>query len=421
MNLLHIVHQYLPEHVGGTELYTDWLSGALSRRGHRVAIFHRHSASAAGLESRWDGAVQIWRAWAGLMTPAGRFRATFSAPALAQAFERVLTEVRPDLIHIQHLMGQPAGLVDLIRQQQIPYVVTLWDFWWVCANAQLLTNYSQQICHGPAWYLNCAHCALARLERPQYRFVLPVVAGPLAGLLAGRNRLLRRVIQGAAQLIVPAEFVRQWYIEHGMPAEKLVVLPPGLEHIEPGSRSSRPPDEPLRFAYIGGLARQKGVHVLLQAFHDLDPKTELWLAGDQTTDPDYVAQLRQFSRPGVRFLGRLSRSQVWQILAQVDILVMPSLWYETFGFVISEAFAAGVPVIASRLGPLADRVRHEVDGLLVPPGDVAALRLALQRFIDDDGLLARLQSGIRPVQTIEAHAAAIEAVYQAVAGRRVES
>ncbi len=93
---------------------------------------------------------------------------------------------------------------------------------------------------------------------------------------------------------------------------------------------------------------------------------------------------------------------------------MPSLWYETFSFLVSEAFAAGVPVIASRIGPLADRVRDGVDGLLAPPGDVLAWRAALQRLVDGPELLNDLRGNIRCPTTLAEHVKEVESLYRAV-------
>ncbi|MCS7287413.1 MAG: glycosyltransferase, partial [Anaerolineae bacterium] len=115
--------------------------------------------------------------------------------------------------------------------------------------------------------------------------------------------------------------------------------------------------------------------------------------------------------PNVRFLGRLNREEVWNALAQVDVVAVPSLWYETFSLLISEAFAAGLPVLASRLGALAERVRDGVDGLLLPPGDVVAWRAAIQRLIDDPDLLARLRANVRPPMTMEEHVERLEELY----------
>ncbi len=226
------------------------------------------------------------------------------------------------------------------------------------------------------------------------------------------------MLQAAHKLIAPSQFVADWYAAHGLPANRLQTIPHGLPLPTFEPRREKPSGRPFRFGYIGGLTRQKGVHVLIDAFNGLEPGGELWVAGDETAEPDYVAQLRASASPAVRFLGKLSRAAVWETLAQVDVLVAPSLWYETFAFVVSEAFTAGVPVIASRLGPLAERVRHEVDGLLAPPGDVLALRQALRRFLQEPGLLDRLQGGIGPVQTMEAHVAKVETAYEAVLHKR---
>ena len=415
MRVLHVVHQYLPEKVGGTELYTQWVSQALARRGHKVDVFYRSSAAGhlpIALEERTDEAgVRVWVARHGVATPNRRFLATFGDRPLVAAFERVLDRAQPELVHIEHLMGLPVALVDALRRRGLPFVITFWDFWWVCANAQLLTNYDAEICDGPRAYLNCARCATARAGHPRFWPAWPL----LAGLLARRNGLLWQALIAARQLIAPTEFVRRWYLAHGAPGEKLITLPPGLEDRPVPPRSGLN-DRPLRIAYIGGLSWQKGVHVLVEAFSHLVGSAELWIVGDETFDPAYVSRLRADSGSAVRFLGRLSREQVWETLSQVDVVAVPALWYETFSFIVSEAFTAGLPVIASRLGPLADRVRHDVDGLLLPPGDVAAWRDALQRLVETPGLCNQLAAGIQPQLTLQGHVARLEAVYGAALG-----
>jgi glycosyltransferase involved in cell wall biosynthesis len=406
--ILHLVHQYIPEHIGGVELYTRWLTHALNERGHQASIFYRRSAPGTGVERRTEDGVSVWAAWDGAQTPIRRFMATFGNSAMERYFCQTLDDIRPDVIHIQHLMGHPASLWRVIRQRNIPFVITLWDFWWICANAQLLTNYSQQICAGPRGYLNCARCGLARAG---YSWALPTLP-MLAGLMAWRNRQLRQVLQAASQIIAPTEFVRGWHAAHGAPTDRLTVIQPGLDSW-PQARPTRPTNGPVRFAYIGGLSWQKGVHGLVEAFNGIQ-EAELWIAGDETADAAYAARLRELAAAGVRFWGKLNREQVWQTLAQVDVVVVPTLWYETFSFIVSEAFAAGAPVIASRLGPLADRVRDGVDGLLVSPGDAQALRNALRQFAQDPALVSRLRASIRPVKTIREHAQEMETVYQGV-------
>ncbi len=411
MRLLYLLHQYLPDHVGGTELYTHWLTKALQAQGqHQIAIFHRRSAPGAGLSHRIEAGIDIWSAWHEPFTPFNRFTATFTDPALTDNFRRVLDATRPELVHIQHFMGLPVQIVHELQRRGIPYVVTLWDFWWVCANAQLLTNDSEEICDGPRAYLNCARCALARSNRSPLAPALPVLALPLAL----RTQRLRRILSGAARLIAPAHFVRDWYAAQAIATDRLTVIPPGLDYPTDlrWSQGSWVGKRPFRIGYIGGLSRQKGVHVLVEAFQNLAEDTELWLAGDPQFDPAYTASLQQLANARVRFLGRLNRAAIWRMLAQIDLVVVSSMWYETFCFVISEAFAAGVPVVATDLGVLAERVRPNIDGLLVPPGDVAALRATLQQVYQEPEQLIRLRSGIQPVLTMTDHAKVIYQEYR---------
>jgi len=416
MRILHIVHQYPPDKIGGAELYTQAISRALARRGHAVAVFYRRDAPGRGLQYRTEDGVGVYAVWDRQAGPTRRFLYTFRNPWIHQALIRAWDEFHPDVVHIQHLMGLPVSLANRILERPVPLTVTLHDYWWLCPNAQLLTNDSGEVCEGPRSG-NCARCMLARAGFPGLRPAIPL----LAGLAAWRNRLLRGVLDGARVLIAPTEFVRCWYAAHGVPEEKIVVLAPGLEGFALPSQPPRPAGGAVRFAYIGGLSWQKGVHVLVEAFSRLQGEAELWVAGDESFDPAYVSRLKALATPNVRFLGRLDRRGVWHTLTQVDVVVVPSLWYETFSFLISEAFAAGLPVLASRLGALADRVRDGVDGLLLPPGDVAAWRAAMQRLLDDPDLLPRLRAGVRPPMTMEEHVDRLEALYAQIVDRTPSS
>ena len=335
--------------------------------------------------------VTVWAAWSGVASPTRRFLATFGDTPIERAFGRVLDESRPDLVHVQHMMGLPAALLDTLHRRRIPTVITLHDYWWVCANAQLVTNYDQSICAGPRrdWF-NCSRCALARGGADALRVAAPGVSP----LLAVRERILRSGLERAARIIAPTEFVKTWYAAHGLRDAPVAVLPHGIEpSVNVGAQEARDPSGLMhaRFAYIGGLTWQKGVHVLIEAFNRLPAGSELWIAGDESADPAYAASLRSNAGPGVRFFSALTHAQVWDMLGQVDAVAVPSLWYETFSLIAHEAFAAGCPVIASGLGALAEVVRDGVDGLSAPPGDVDAWADALRRMSDSPDLRDRLR------------------------------
>lgn len=414
MRLLHLVHQYLPEQVGGTELYTQDLAGAQRAAGHQVAILTRLDDPAPGLTRQDDPqGVAVFRAACGRLSPSGRFLASYAQGQLNRHLQTVLDEWRPNLVHIQHLMGWPASLGGELQRRGIPYVVTLHDYWWVCANAQLITNDTRQPCDGPRRFINCGRCALARAGMTGLHWAAPLLAPPLAW----RNHLLDRVLAGAAALIAPSHFVADWY-QGRLPAGSRIHIVPhgtGRPKQDPVPTRSAPP---TRFVYIGGLDWQKGVHVIVQAMQGLD-RAELWIGGDPGANPAYVAELRGMAPASVRFLGRLDRAQVWGTLADGDLLLFPSLWPESYGLVIDEAFAVGRPVLVSDLGAQAERVQDGVNGLRLPPGDVAAWHTAMQSLAANPNAVAELAQGVRLPATFGEHMGQVEEIYQSVVSGRV--
>jgi len=409
--------------VGGTEQYTQSLARAQVKRGHRVAIFFPTAGSASGqvlsVVTEPDGPL-LYALQLGQRSRNSVFASTFRQQAASRAFAETLSREAPELVHVQHLMGLPASLVTQIAEAGIPYLVTLHDYWFPCANGQLVTNYDQTLCAGPRMWVNCGRCALARAGRDS-RLLAPS-APLLAPLMAYRSRLLRRVLAGAACIVAPSEFVSRQYRLLGMPADHMVVVPHGIKTPEAlprrgDKRSSA--STPLQIVYLGSVAWQKGVHVLVDAVNQLPvAEVQLSIFGDLNRFPDYVSELRSRAKhPGIHFGGLLEREAVWEKLAAADVVAIPSLWYENSPIVVHEARAAGVPIIASRLGALIEHVQDGHDGLLIAPGDVAAWRDAFARFSVEPALLARLRAGIQPARTVEEHLDDIEAIYHQIIAR----
>jgi glycosyltransferase involved in cell wall biosynthesis len=411
------VHQFVPEHVGGTETYTRALALRQAAAGHDVTVLARRFGEGRGtVEERIDG-LRVVRAVDGPFSAVGRLASTLRAPALAATIETVALRVAPDVVHLQHGMGLPAGALARLAERY-PTVVTLHDYWWVCANGQALTTFGDVVCDGPRAWVNCARCGLARVARSG----LAPAAPALAPLFAARALALRRAGRRVRAWVAPTEFVRQWHVAHGLPEGRTHTIPHGVEPPPDGllavAETDGPATRPLRAAYLGGLSHQKGVHLLVEAVGRLDGRATLAVAGDESVFPEYCGALRAAADPAhVHFLGLLDQASVWRQLALADIVVVPSLWYETSSLIAQEAFAVGTPVVASGHGALAERIRDGVDGLLFAPGDEASLRRALSRLLDEPGLLSRLRRGIAPVRTMDDHAAEIETVYARIAAR----
>ena len=212
----------------------------------------------------------------------------------------------------------------------------------------------------------------------------------IRGLRALRDVALRRV----DHLVCPSAYLASLAVSWGVPDEHVTMLPnPAPKLPELASR------EELRerhgfarptLAFAGRITKQKALGVALEALAELDG-VDLVVAGD---GPDLDDVRRQTMALGladrVSFTGSLSRHGVLELFRAADASVLSSAW-ENFPHTVVEALAVGTPVIATAVGGVAEVVRDEVNGLLVPPGDAAALAAAIRRFLADDALASRLR------------------------------
>jgi glycosyltransferase involved in cell wall biosynthesis len=176
----------------------------------------------------------------------------------------------------------------------------------------------------------------------------------------------------------------------------------------------------LVVGYVGALMPHKGAHVAVEAFREIPATTaRLKLWGDENADLVYVGRLRARANPeSTEFLGRFDSAERAAVLGAVDVLLIPSVGLESFGIVAHEAMAAGVPVIASRLGALAELGLDDGCGATFAPGDHDALRNLILEVAADRSILERWRRHLTVPTTVEAHAAAVEDVYRQVLGIR---
>jgi glycosyltransferase involved in cell wall biosynthesis len=220
---------------------------------------------------------------------------------------------------------------------------------------------------------------------------------------------LRRRLEGVDLFLAPTTFVRDRIVEWGVAADKVRVMPLGAVQ---GPLHPRRAGARRRFGFVGTLAPHKGVHVLLEAFRALEgDDLTLDLHGSRSVHPSYVASLERAAAgdPRIRFRGAFAEGEQPSVLAGLDALVLPSIWWENSPLTVLEAMAAGVAVVASRSGGVPEVVPEGM-GLLVPPGDAAALRSALA-----DVAAGRKLGDARPavaLKTVAEGAAELEALYR---------
>ena len=212
----------------------------------------------------------------------------------------------------------------------------------------------------------------------------------IRGLRALRDVALRRV----DHLVCPSAYLASLAVSWGVPEEHVTMLPNPAPNL-PELASREELRERLGFvrptlAFAGRITKQKALGVALEALAELDG-VDLVVAGD---GPDLDDVRRQTMALGladrVSFTGALSRQGVLELFRAADASVLSSAW-ENFPHTVVEALAAGTPVIATAVGGVAEVVRDEVNGLLVPPGDAAALAAAIRRFLADGALASRLR------------------------------
>lgn len=419
MRILMVVHKLPPESLGGTEIYTRSLARVLSAQGHTVTLFaptSRLSQPALILDS--DGVLLYHvprppsRA---IENPAALYWHTFRDFDVEAHFAECLARTTPDVVHFQHVQGVSAQLIDQARGR--PRVMTLHDYWYFCANSQLIRP-DRSPCAGPSWAnMNCVDCATQRADLAPLRHLRPLVAMPFAY----RNHYLREQLAGIDRFVAPSHFLRDQYVGQGFAGDRIDVLENGMDaerlrvasSAPDASRESGEGPRP-RVGFLGTLAWQKGVHVLVEAFNRLPSEVgSLTIYGSGDAFPEYAEEVRRAIRhPRVHLAGPAPYDEVGNVLRGLDVLVVSSLWYENSPLVIQEARAAGVPVIASDLGALAEKVQDGVDGRLFPPGDSAALADRLLEIAHAPELLARWAANLTPPPTMTEHAALLVSIYE---------
>lgn len=405
MRILQITHQYPPHHIGGTEHVAQSLAEALSARGHAVSVVTRAPVPAPTRDV--EGSVVVHRL-PEAASPRARFLASFGDAAASAAFREVLDEAKPDVAHAQHVMGWPLGNAAELGRRRIALAITLHDYAFACANAQLVTNDTGARCDGPRG-ANCGRCAAARAGIPAA--LIGPAGAALAPLMMRRNREMRRLLASAAGVFAPSRYVIDWFNGHDFDTagwgvvENAVDMPADLPDLTD-------PKAGFRALYAGGLAWQKGAHVLIEAFNRMPPDAALDVAGDPSAFPGYADGLRALAaHPGIRFVGALSRDAMWAALARSDAVVVPSLWAETSSLIAREALAAGCRVVVSRAGALETLVRAHPDrAALVEPGDADGLHRALL-----EARIARAPRRRVAMPAWDDYAASVERVYAAIA------
>lgn len=478
MRIVQVVQGFPPENLGGTETYAAQLSYQLLHCGHEVYVFSRNNNPARAeyeLDAVERDGLRITRV-NNTFRRLATFTQSYDNPEISRRFGAFLDAVDPEVVHIHHLMYLSTGCVQEAARRGIPVMMTLHDYWLICQRGRFLKP-DLSLCPGQTDD-GCARCfahLLAGRLTPLYQRFKPAagtylwvrdflrrlhakyiavrLAPPQAReQISQRMQHIHALCRQVSLFLAPSRFLRERFIAFGVPPEKIIFsecgLPPlvsdsngaqvchselepdggeeALNQIETRERflGLRPQNDgprPLIFGYIGVVDPVKGIHHLVEAFEPLTT-AELRIYGGETDYAPYpdrrkfLAQLRRSSH--IRLMGRYEHRDVGRILGAVDVVVVPSIWYENAPLVIREAFLAKKPIVTAAFGGMPEWIQDGVNGLLFRPRDVADLRRTLERFIADPSLVAQLSRHFPVVQSIAADAEVIERHYLSLIRRR---
>lgn len=428
MNIVLPVHHFLPRYTAGAELYTYRLARWLHRYGHTVEVVavesveHENPGTLAVTSDTFDG-IPVHRLH--FNREAGARSWEYDNPLIGEWFGRYLEQTRPDLVHFQagYLMG--VAPLRAAVAAGVPTVLTLHDYWFICPRWTLLRG-DGALCRAvPDDPAECAWCL--HLDRRRFRLLEQATGGMLGNVLrragfdpgreyiAARREALLRTLALPDAVIAPSHFLAD-QVRAYVPPDRLHVLRLGLD-LTPFSGIQRHGErDVLRLGFIGQIVPHKGVHLLIAACRQLQARSkriELHIYGGLTANPAYVTRLRRMAGkdPRIHFHGRIENTAVPATLAEFDVAVVPSTWYENSPLTILEAHAAGTPVVTADIGGMAELVRDSVDGLHFRSNDATDLARVLQRLIDEPDLLLRLRSGIQRPCSIDDEMVQMLAVY----------
>jgi glycosyltransferase involved in cell wall biosynthesis len=335
-------------------------------------------------------------------------------PLLIESFVSLLHALRPNVVHFHHFVSIGLDLISTVRRTlpSCRILLTFHEFAAICAADGHMVRLTDRSLCDHASPLRCHQCLP---ERSPDDFLI-------------RRMWVEHHLRQVDHFTTPSRFMIDHYERWGIARERITQVGNGQR-----SRVARPlpptPDGPRdRFGYFGLLHDDKGVWVLLRAVNLLRGAgfrsfhVDINGGGIQHASPSVRQEIEAFQRAEealppaerlVSFNGAYNLDQIQSRMARVDWTIVPSVWWEIFGLVISEAWMFGRPVICSNVGGMAERVTNEVDGLHFEMGDPAALAATIRRACTEEGLWQRLHGAVPAPPSRAAMADAYLALYDA--------
>ena len=355
MNIL-VAHNYYQQPGGEDQVFAAE-AALLEDHGHRVVRYEENNSRIADRVGALTAIDAIWNSTS------------------ARSITELMRREKPDVVHFHNTFPliSPAAYY-AVQRAGVPVVQTLHNFRLLCPAATLFRDGAV-----------CEQCIDQRSFRPAmfhkcYRGSRPATAAVAAMLTL--HRAARTWQRKVDRYIAVSEFARRKFIVGGLPANR-IVLKPNFVSPDPGMGDGNGGNA----LFVGRLSAEKGIAVLASAWRELSD-IPLTVAGDgPVSGTEWPA--------GVTWVGRQPHARILELMREARVLIFPSLWYEGAPMTIIEAFACGLPVIASNLGSMAEMVAHERTGLLFNPGDAEDLARKVRWAFENPDAVEAMRAAAR--------------------------
>lgn len=450
MRILLIVHQFLPRYFFGTEVLTFQIARQLRADGHHVLVLCGTPAKDAlhgGFEQDTYAYedLTVIRFSLGHRAEVGwaeKVRRQYIDPSADAAYEALLDEFRPDVVHVLHLQNLSTTLLDVTARRRVPVFFTATDFWLCCPYSTLRLPDGSS-CSGPRPDAsNCVrhYAALTKgnASRTMGRVPEAVIstmltaaglANPLwsqalqaARAVQDRAPAIRRSVELLEKIFAPTLTMADSLRRFGITSVPIEHLTYGVDlegysearPIEPGRRR-------LCFGYIGSMSEHKGAHLLIEAVRALaDIHVEVAIHGWDASAGEYAHRLRLVagSDERIHFYPTFAPDELPEKLAEIDCLVVPSTWAENAPLVAICAQAARRPLVVSNVPGLTDIVVDGKNGRLFAAGDVIGLSAVLRDLAAQPTVLAGMAANIVIPKSTREYVRELHARYEIALNRR---
>lgn len=393
MHILKIIHGYPPLYNAGSEVYSKTIVKELSKN-HKVSVFTREeNIYAPDFQIRKENVSENIRLYI-INNPQGKDG--YRHKAIDDAFQELVLKLKPDIAHIGHLNHLSTGIIDVLKQLDIPIVFTLHDFWLMCPRGQFLTrsiglDNNHQLCDKQDHSKCASDCYRVYFSGKEKEEKLDLENW--TGWTERRMQETKSIMNKVDLFIAPARYLMNRFItDFDIPRSKIQYLDYGFDTSYLKPTNDKNENELFTFGYIGTHIPAKGINLLIEAFKKLEQPARLLIYGRENgQSTQALKRLALSSHNEIEFLPEYKNEDiVTDVFSKIDCIVVPSIWAENSPLVIHEAQACHIPVITADYGGMKEYVQHDVNGLLFKHRDANDLHLQLEDAISNPDKMKKL-------------------------------